>query len=175
VPKLCFPKGVPLVVDAKSVAKERVTRPRLLIAQALGDARRFVSAQQVIEVLKRRNLKVGAATVYRNLNLMAERGEVDVIHVDGETFYRECSDGKHHHHVICRICGHTVEIEVPGLERWIDKAVAYLRYRDVDHDLEIFGICPRCVQSQNQSRHDEHVAGSVVSSGTIAESDNYSH
>lgn len=62
------------MVDAEKGVKERVTRPRLLIAQVLGDMRRFVSAQQIVEVLKRRNLKVGTATVYRNLKLMAEQG-----------------------------------------------------------------------------------------------------
>lgn len=62
------------MVDVEKGVKERVSRPRLLIAQVLGDMRRFVSAQQIVEVLKCRNLKVGTATVYRNLKLMAEQG-----------------------------------------------------------------------------------------------------
>ena len=62
------------MVDAEKGVKERVSRPRLLIAQVLGDMRHFVSAQQIVEVLKCRNLKVGTATVYRNLKLMSEQG-----------------------------------------------------------------------------------------------------
>lgn len=62
------------MVDAEKGVKERVSRSRLLIAQVLGDMRRFVSAQQIVEVLKCRNLKVGTATVYRNLKLMSEQG-----------------------------------------------------------------------------------------------------
>lgn len=159
------------MVDAEKGVKERVSRPRLLIAQVLGDMRRFVSARQIVEVLKRRNLKVGTATVYRNLKLMAEQG-VDVIHVDDETFYRECSDGKRHHHVICRVCGRTVEIEVPGLERWIDKAMAHPHYRDVDHDLESFGICLKCAQAQGKSHHGENAVKSADSGGAVMKSDN---
>lgn len=156
-------------------AKERVTRPRILIAQVLKDASRFVSAQQIIGILERRNLKVGTATVYRNLKLMVERGEVDAIHVEGETLYRECSDGGHHHHVICRMCGRTVEIEIPGLEQWIDKVMARLRYRGVDHDLEMFGVCPECARSQNKADGGGYVAKPADGKRSTTESDNRFH
>lgn len=164
--------GALTVRNVEGRARERVTRPRLLIARALKNVPRFVSARQVVEMLERSNLKVGTATVYRNLKLMVERGEVDVIHVDGEAFYRECSDGEHHHHVICRICGRTVEVEIPGLEQWIDKAMSHLHYRDVDHDLEIFGICPACARSQDESNRGANGAQSANLGREVMKSDN---
>ncbi len=75
---------------------------------------------------------------------MASQGELDVIHVNGEALYRECADQHHHHHIVCRECGRTIEIEIPGLEQWIDKAAKQLKYRNVAHELEIFGLCPKC-------------------------------
>ena len=62
--------------------------------------------------------KVGLATVYRNLQAMAADGEVDVLRTDdGEAVYRACSTG-HHHHLVCRVCGRTVEVEGPTVEAW---------------------------------------------------------
>ena len=69
---------------------------------------------------------------------MASQGELDVIHVNGEALYRECSDQHHHHHIVCHECGRTIEIKIPGLEQWIDKAAKQLKYQTIAHELEIF-------------------------------------
>ena len=58
--------------------------------------------------------------------------------------YRECSDQHHHHHIVCHECGRTIEIEIPGLEQWIDKAAKQLKYQTIAHELEIFDLCPKC-------------------------------
>ena len=63
--------------------------------------------------------------------------------VDGETRYRRCS-GSHHHHLVCRECGRTVEVEGPTVERWATSVASEHGYADVSHTLEIFGLCPRC-------------------------------
>ena len=61
---------------------------------------------------------------------------------DGEAIYRRCSD-THHHHLVCRACGATVEVEGPAVERWTDAIAAEHGFADVSHTLEIFGTCPR--------------------------------
>ncbi|WP_250242804.1 transcriptional repressor [Bifidobacterium longum] len=76
--------------------------------------------------------------------MMASQGELDVIHVNGEALYRECSDQHHHHHIVCHECRRTIEIEIPGLEQWIDKATKQLKYQTIAHELEIFDLCPKC-------------------------------
>lgn len=122
----------------------RMTRPRLLITQVLAELSRFATAQEITDILRERGTRIGTATAYRNLQMMASQGELDVIHVNGEALYRECSDQHHHHHIVCRECGRTIEIEIPGLEQWIDKAAKQLKYQDIAHELEIFGLCPKC-------------------------------
>lgn len=77
---------------------------------------------------------------------MASQGELDVIHVNGEALYRECSDQHHHHHIVCHECGRTIEIEIPGLEQWIDKAAKQLKYQTIAHELEIFDLCAPSVR-----------------------------
>ena len=56
--------------------------------------------------------------MYRTLQLYADQGDVDVLRrEDGEAIYRRCSE-THHHHLVCRSCGATVEVEGPAVERW---------------------------------------------------------
>jgi Fur family ferric uptake transcriptional regulator len=122
----------------------RPTRQRRAVVEALGSFDDFRSAQEIHELLGRRGEAVGLATVYRTLQRLAEAGEVDVLRTeDGEAVWRRCSD-THHHHLVCRTCGATVEVEGPTVERWTRAIAAEHGYADVSHTLEIFGTCGRC-------------------------------
>ena len=82
----------------------------------------FLSAQDLHARLRTQGQSVGLATVYRTLQAMATDGDVDMMRTgDGEAVYRRCSSGNHHHHLVCRSCGRTVEVEGPTVERWADK------------------------------------------------------
>ncbi len=123
----------------------RLTRQQSAVAEALGGADDFMSAQDLHVRLRTQGHKVGLATVYRALQTLAEHGEVDVLRTDdGESVYRRCSSGGHHHHLVCRSCGRTVEVEGPTVERWADAVSAAHGFRDVTHTLEIFGTCSDC-------------------------------
>ncbi len=136
----------PAVPGSEAAARPpaRPTRQRAAVASALGSVEDFRSAQEVHDLIRRRGEAVGLATVYRTLQALAETGEVDVLRrADGEAVYRRCSSG-HHHHLVCRSCGRTVEVEGPAVERWADRVAAEHGFRDVAHTLEIFGTCDRC-------------------------------
>lgn len=109
---------------------------------------RFRSAQDVYAVLRTEGHRVGLSTVYRHLQAWAEEGVVDTIHrPDGETSYRLCGDPQtrnHHHHLVCRRCGQAEEVEGRAVERWADQTAQQLGYTDVDHTVEIFGVCATC-------------------------------
>jgi len=123
---------------------QRVTKQRTAVAAALSALDDFRSSQELHEYLRNQGESVGLTTVYRTLQAMAELGEVDVIvRDDGEAAYRRCSND-HHHHLVCRSCGSTVEITGPTVEEWADAMAAKYGYRDVSHTLEIFGLCRAC-------------------------------
>jgi Fur family transcriptional regulator, ferric uptake regulator len=123
----------------------RLTRQQSAVAEALGGADDFTSAQDLHARLRTNGHKVGLATVYRALQTLAEQGEVDMLRTDdGESVYRRCSTGSHHHHLVCRSCGRTVEVEGPTVERWTRAIAAEHGYDDVSHTLEIFGTCADC-------------------------------
>jgi Fur family ferric uptake transcriptional regulator len=122
----------------------RSTRQRAAVASALETLDDFRTAQEIHQELRGAGEAVGLTTVYRTLQALADSRDVDVLRTaDGETAYRRCSKG-HHHHLVCRNCGRTVEVEGPAVERWADKVAAEHGYADVSHTLEIFGTCSDC-------------------------------
>lgn len=130
---------------ATTPAPRRTTRQREAVRAVLDDLEGFRSAQQIHAELDRRDDSVGLSTVYRTLAAMATDGEIDsLLTDDGETVYRRCEGGTHHHHLVCRQCGATVEIDGPAVETWADRMAAEHGYDDVSHTLEIFGRCAAC-------------------------------
>ena len=123
----------------------RNTRQRTEILNLLDDTNDFQSAQRVYQALRDRGTPVGLTTIYRTLQMLAEADEVDTMRLDnGEQLYRRCSRPTHHHHLVCRDCGATVEIAGPALERWAEKVATENGYVDVSHTLDIFGTCGKC-------------------------------
>ena len=122
----------------------RPTRQRAAVEALLLDIGDFTSAQDLHARLRAQGQTVGLATVYRTLQARAADGEVEMMRTsDGEAVYRRCSTG-HHHHLVCRSCGRTVEVEGAAVERWADKISAENGFTDVHHTLEIFGTCADC-------------------------------
>jgi Fur family ferric uptake transcriptional regulator len=107
-------------------------------------AEEFQSAQDIHDALRHAGEKVGLATVYRTLQGMAEAGEVDVLQsAGGEVVYRQCSP-HHHHHLVCRNCGRTVEIAGAAVEKWAQRMASEHDFADVTHTVELFGLCAEC-------------------------------
>lgn len=126
------------------VETSRNTRQRRAVGAILDDLDGFAGAQEIHDILTRRGDKVALSTVYRNLQALVDAAEVDSLRGDdGELLYRRCSAG-HHHHLVCRECGRTVEVEGPTVERWADRIAAEHDFSDIAHTLEIFGTCSEC-------------------------------
>ena len=122
----------------------RPTRQRRAIAAAMETFEDFRSAQEIHALLSERGEQVGLSTVYRTLQTLADAGQIDSLRTEsGESIYRRCSDS-HHHHLVCRSCGATVEVEGPTVETWTRSVASAHGYRDVSHTLEIFGTCGDC-------------------------------
>ncbi|MEV6062569.1 Fur family transcriptional regulator [Nocardia asteroides] len=132
----------------------RSTRQRSAISALLGDIDEFRSAQELHDELRKRGEGIGLTTVYRTLQSLADAGMVDVLRTDsGESVYRQCSSG-HHHHLVCRHCGRTVEVEGPTVEAWAATIAGEHGFTDVSHTLEIFGTCRDCVRARAAAEED---------------------
>jgi Fur family ferric uptake transcriptional regulator len=121
-----------------------MTRQQQAVVAALDAADGFRSAQELHADLRAAGERVGLTTVYRVLQAMADRGEVDVIRGDvAEARYRRCGP-RHHHHLVCRSCGRAVEVTATTVERWATDVARRHGFRDVEHTVEVVGICDRC-------------------------------
>ena len=121
------------------------TRSREQILNLLRSERRYLSAAAIYRILRSLGAKISLSTVYRTLDLLAERGLASSrMDGAGEATYVYCSD-EHHHHAICRKCGHVEEIgcaEIDALSAALQQRYAF---EPESHSLEFYGRCARCL------------------------------
>jgi Fur family ferric uptake transcriptional regulator len=123
---------------------KRNTWQREAVREALGSSDAFVSAQSLYSELREAGNAIGLATVYRALADLATGGEADSLQsADGENLYRACTTG-HHHHLICRKCGTTVEITADAVEKWAKTVAAEHGFTQAEHVVDVFGLCASC-------------------------------
>jgi Fur family ferric uptake transcriptional regulator len=139
----------------RPLAGLRTTRQRTAVVQLLQRTDGFRTAQQLHDALKTEGESIGLTTVYRTLQVLADSGEVDIVRSgDGEALYRRCTDTTHHHHLVCRGCGATIEVDGPEMEAWATAIAATHGFTDIEHVVEIFGTCQSCAAgSQPASPH----------------------
>ena len=133
----------------KPANEQRSTPQGTAVREALAEQDGFRSAQDVYAALRATGHKIGLSTVYRHLQTLSAQGVADAIHnADGETTYRFCGGtaGGHHHHLVCRQCGRAEEVEGPTVERWAAETAKKFGYTEVDHTIEVFGICAACAR-----------------------------
>ena len=125
--------------------RARNTRQRVELERALRAAGGFRSAQELHDELRSEGSRIGLTTVYRNLQSLSETGVVDVLrNLDGESIYRMCSTEAHHHHLVCRSCGSSVEIASNEVERWAERTARAHGFTRVTHMAELYGVCRGC-------------------------------
>ena len=125
----------------------RATRQRAAVREALDRAGAFRTAQALHDEMKAAGATVGLTTVYRTLQALADAGEVDVLRTsDGEAIYRRCATGEHHHHLVCRACGASVEVASDEVERWASATAERHGFSDVEHTAELYGVCGTCTE-----------------------------
>ncbi|CAN5593396.1 transcriptional repressor [soil metagenome] len=126
-------------------ARLRSTRQRAAIAHALEGGGAFRTAQELHDELRNDGERVGLTTVYRTLQALADAGELDVLrNHEGEAIYRRCANEDHHHHLVCRSCGTSVEIGSDAVESWAAQTARRHGFTSVTHTAEVYGLCCAC-------------------------------
>jgi Fur family ferric uptake transcriptional regulator len=127
---------------------KRNTWQREAVREALGESEGFISAQALYSELRESGSYIGLATVYRALTDLAAAGEADSLQSEGESLYRACTPGQHHHHLICRKCGLAVEIEADAVEQWAQSVAAEHGFTQATHVVDVFGLCSDCTRAE---------------------------
>lgn len=124
---------------------KRNTWQREAVVGALSEAGGFVSAQALFAKLRDDGSTISLATVYRALtDLVGEEQADSLLSPEGENLYRACASGEHHHHLICRSCGATAEIDAEPVEAWANQVAREHGYTQAAHVVDVFGLCADC-------------------------------
>jgi Fur family ferric uptake transcriptional regulator len=121
------------------------TRQRERILTSFISAGRHLSAEELYHIVKKNDPRIGFATVYRTLKLLANAGLADERRFeDGITRYEHNASRSHHDHLICTKCGKIVEFEneqIESLQQVVAKKKGFLVQ---NHKLELYGLCADC-------------------------------
>ncbi|HNX32229.1 MAG TPA: Fur family transcriptional regulator [Holophaga sp.] len=121
----------------------RVTPQRQAILQVLDDSDRPLNVEEILSRMA--GYRSGIPTVYRNLQQFAAQGWVEpIVGPDQVMRFVRCQSPGHHHHVQCEKCGRMVEVEGCAIKQVLESLEAQSGFRITRHQLQLFGLCPRC-------------------------------
>ena len=130
----------------------RNTEQRRAIIDVFFEGPEHVTIDQLLERVREHDSKVGYATVYRTMKMLADSG---IAHErrfgDGFTRYELADEEAHHDHLICLECGAIQEFEEPLIEELQDRVASRYGFEVRHHKHELYGLCVAC-QATQQSR-----------------------
>ena len=111
-----------------------------------------LSVEDLYELVKMKDKKIGIVTVFRTLKSLTACGIAREINLgDGLTRFEHSYHHPHHHHIVCTECNKAIEFISPELESIQDQIVRRYRFQPVHHRLQIFGICENCRENRPAS------------------------
>jgi len=124
--------------------KLRMSHPRLLVYQELFNAVGPLSPQELYQSLRKKQRRIGLTSIYRSLDLFESMGIIFKL-INGSTVkYKFCELENHHHHIVCKTCGHVVELDFCDISKWSKKVMESTGYQVTDHQLSFYGYCKEC-------------------------------
>lgn len=121
------------------------TAQRDYIAETFFKTNTHISLDELLKKVKRKNSRIGYATVYRTMKLLTECGLALARQFgDGQTRYENLPDDGHHDHIICIKCSKIAEFQNQKIEQLQIEAAKKLGFTVVNHKLELYGYCPDC-------------------------------
>ena len=129
---------------------KRNTVQRSLVFEAVNKLQCHATADEIYETIAKEHPNISRATVYRNLNLLSETGEIRKMEIPGgaDRFDHQCHD---HCHVKCEKCGRVFDVDmeyVTGLEKNINNNHGFMF---TGYDILFRGICPDCQKASNNT------------------------
>jgi Fur family transcriptional regulator, ferric uptake regulator len=127
-----------------SAAGERVTRQRLIVADALAGAGRQLTASELYEQVRQAKPSLGRATVFRTLERLVDAGVARRLELEGHVYAYVACEPTHHHHLSCSTCGRVEEIPESWVSPIAARASRQLDFEIDDARLDFYGRCADC-------------------------------
>ncbi len=123
--------------------ERRTTVQKKLVLKTVRELKRHLTADEVYEIIKKEYPSIGKGTVYRNLGILAEEGDVRRVEVpDGPDRFDFTL--KKHYHVRCVRCGDVSDVDMDDLPDLKEKIRSTNGMEFLDYDIFFKGICPAC-------------------------------
>ena len=120
-----------------------MTRQRRVILEALRKVRSHPTADELYEMVRRRLPRISLGTVYRNLEILSERGIIQKLALGG-TQKRFDGDPTAHCHVRCVRCGRVEDVPMEPMSGLEEAARGASDYEIMGHWVGFVGLCPEC-------------------------------
>jgi Fur family ferric uptake transcriptional regulator len=131
----------------------RTTEQRKLIVNTFFDSKEHLTIEELLDLVRSRDSRVGYATVYRTMKMLTEGGIANELHFgDGVTRYELADEDAHHDHLICEECGHITEFEEPLIEELQGRIAARYGFVVTHHKHELYGHCADREQCENRRK-----------------------
>ena len=132
------------VIGALEQGGYRLTAPRRALAGLVASQEGHFTADDLLDVARRRRLGLGRATIFRALDVLTELGVIERLDLPSGGHAFVACEPAHHHHVVCAACGRATWVADHGLEEVAEEIGRKTGYRIATHRLELFGVCPEC-------------------------------
>jgi Fur family transcriptional regulator, ferric uptake regulator len=127
----------------------RSTAQRRLVSDTFFRAPGHLSIDDMLALVRKRDPKVGYATVYRTLKLLVECGLANERQFeDTVTRFEVAHHDSHHDHLICLGCKRIVEFEDRQIERLQETVATRFGFELVSHKHELYGLCETCSKTR---------------------------
>jgi Fur family ferric uptake transcriptional regulator len=148
------------VLQAYMVKKGlRSTEQRRTIVETFFASRAHITIEELLAEVRANDPRVGYATVYRTLKLLAECGVAyERRFGDGVTRYEVANEEHHHDHLICVECGSIAEFEEPAIEELQDQVATRHGFLVRSHKHELYGVCADCQKRQEGAGKRKNLA-----------------
>jgi len=120
-----------------------MTRQRKIILEELRKVKTHPSADEIYEMVRLRLPRISLGTVYRNLEILSELGEIQKLQLSG-ALKRFDWDTNKHYHIRCVRCNRVDDAPIAPLNQIEDELYEATVFEIIGHNLEFVGLCPEC-------------------------------
>jgi Fur family ferric uptake transcriptional regulator len=124
-----------------STAGYRLTRPRQAVIEVIARARRSLSPAEVLSRARKRDPRIGLATVYRTLEMLQREGFLNRVGIGNQGYVLMCIEQGLHFHLVCERCRAVTELRASRSLVHRLRRSGFISHRNA---IEIVGICARC-------------------------------
>ncbi|RZB33885.1 MAG: Fur family transcriptional regulator, peroxide stress response regulator [Desulfobacteraceae bacterium Eth-SRB2] len=130
----------------------RITKQRQVILEELRKLNTHPSADEIYKVVRRRLPRISLGTVYRNLEVLAQMGEIQKLELSGSLKRYDWNTNKHYH-IRCARCNRVDDVPIAPLNQLEDELYEATVYEIIGHNLEFIGLCPECSKKSRTIDH----------------------